>query len=180
MDTTARRSTYYMIDPPTPSPVVSFTEAAMFNEHQLREVIKTSIQEGFRHIDCAKLYSGLPEELIGQALQEAMQQYNVDRQDIFITCQIKDISNFTTHVTKHVLRQCKKSLKNLKLDYIDLYLVSYVADEDSFRLIWSAMESLVDKGLVKSIGVTDVSMLDIMDMLQYARIRPVCPYPSTA
>ena len=164
---------------------------AMFNEPQMiKQVIKNSIKEGFKHIDCAKLYSGIPEEQIGQAIKEALQMYNVKREEIYITSSLRDIPSHTIMLEKGentvkqeyeelIGNQCTSSLKQLGVEYLDLLLVNYDADdEERFKNIWCAMENLVDQGLVKSIGVNNISVLEIHEMLSWARIRPVCPYPS--
>lgn len=79
---------------------------------------------------------------------------------------------------------CRESLRKLRLDYIDLYLVHWVRpvfDWDSptwavqgpaHHVIWSKMEALVDAGLTKSIGVSNCVMPMLADMMAYARIKP--------
>ena len=75
--------------------------------------------------------------------------------------------------------QIKESLKQLKLDYLDLYLIHW--PDGYFREakmpiheVWPQMESLVEKGLTKSIGISNFNVQMTLDLLTYARIQPVC------
>jgi len=140
-------------------------------------MVKRAILEyGYRHIDTAKCYNN--EEEIGEALQEVMAA-GVPREELYITTKLwhDDYDN--------VEAACRESLRKLKLDYVDLYLVHWVRpiinfESDNFELsgppkhvLWQRMEALVDAGLTKSIGVSNCIINMLADMLAYARIKPV-------
>jgi diketogulonate reductase-like aldo/keto reductase len=154
--------------------------------------VKTAIKEGYRHIDCAAVY--LNEKQVGISLQEALKENNLKREDVFITSKLWN----TYHKKEHVRKACEKTLKDLQLQYLDLYLIHWpiafepVSDElnsssdimkrdengkaklakVSIQETWRAMEQLVDDGLVKSIGVSNFTIPLLHDLLSYARIKP--------
>ncbi len=148
---------------------------------------------GYRHIDCAAIYRN--EKEIGVAFKNIFSGGKLKREDVFITSKLWN----TEHARKDVLTACKLTLKNLELDYLDLYLMHWgVAalpdasepvvilnareewvDEGvlrtaavSIRETWEAMEELVKLGLVRSIGVSNFTAPMIVDLLTYAEIPP--------
>ena len=134
---------------------------------------------GYRHIDCAKAYENETE--IGSAFKSIFTSGSkISRNDIFVTSKL---SNFD-HRPKDVLKACKKTLSDLKLTYLDLYLMHWgivfridstgkqKIDPISIQETWIEMEKLVRKGLVKSIGVSNFTAAMIIDLLTYAKIKP--------
>lgn len=137
----------------------------------------------YTHIDCAAIYKNEAE--IGAAFEKSFQK-GIRREDIFITSKLWN----TMHEANDVEQACKQTLTDLKLDYLDLYLmhwgVAFPKEESgttnkngiaslakvSVQQSWEAMQSLVHKGLVKSIGVSNFTTLAILDMLTYAQILP--------
>ena len=141
------------------------------------QAVKYAITEAnYTHIDCASAYSNQPE--IGQVFSEIIGS-KINRSDIFITSKLWN----TDHKSGNVLKACKKTLSDLKLDYLDLYLVHWglpFKNDSSFELepvsiqeTWLAMEDLVTKGLVKSIGVSNFTVMMLVDLLNYAKVKPV-------
>ncbi|OMO74426.1 Aldo/keto reductase [Corchorus capsularis] len=153
----------------------------------IRDLIINSIKLGYRHFDCAADYKN--EFEVGQALSEAIDTGLVKREELFITTKLWN----TDH--GHVLEACKNSLKKLQLDYLDLYLVHFPVatkhtgigvngspmDEDgvldidttiSLETTWRAMEDLVSKGLVRSIGISNYDVFLTRDCLAYAKVKP--------
>lgn len=141
---------------------------------------------GYRHIDCAATYRN--EEEVGEALHKAISSGSVKREDLFITSKLWN----TEHHPDNVETACRKTLSDLKLDYLDLYLmhwgVAFVPADDPEPLdksgkvrrqkvpileTWRVMESLVEKGLVKSIGVANFTAVLLNDLLAGAKIKPV-------
>jgi alcohol dehydrogenase (NADP+) len=142
---------------------------------------------GYRHFDCASIYGN--EHLIGQALAR-IQSGGVKRQDFWVTSKVWN----DKHGEEDVIASCRKSLAELQLDYLDLYLVHWPfpnyhapgcdADSrspdakpyihESYMKTWRAMERLVDMGLVRHIGSSNMTVPKLRRVLADARIKPAC------
>ena len=129
--------------------------------------LRSAIELGYRLIDTAIMYRN--EAVIGKAVKES----NIDRSEFFLTTKIpadKEYIETDEHVIKHV----EKSLKNLNTDYIDLYLIHFPLDSNEENLrVWRVLETFVDKGMIKSIGVSNFNEDQLAYLLQHARIKPV-------
>lgn len=142
-------------------------------------------QSGYRHIDCASIYGN--EKEIGETLTGILNTV-VKRGDLFITSKLWS----TDHRPEHVEEACKKTLADLHLEYLDLYLMHFgiafkrggdlepldengkvITDTVSIQETWQAMEDLVKRGLVKSIGVSNFTTTMLLDLLTYAKVKPV-------
>lgn len=146
--------------------------------------VKKALECGYRHIDCAHCYGN--EEEVGEAFSSVWESGQVKREDVFITSKlwVKDMQK------DHVKDACKLTLKNLQLDYLDLYLIHLpnqlsrdlktgipLCEEDKKYVIgytdegywqcWQAMEELVDEGLVKSIGISNMTIKKIENLLAH-------------
>ena len=129
---------------------------------------------------------------MGQALKEAIDEGIVTREELFITTKLAN----THHGPENVERALRNSLANLALEYVDLYLMhtpmgwKFMGDEPEngnpvdangipifsdvdYVDTWKAMESLVDLGLAKSIGVSNFNSLQLKRVIDVARIKPV-------
>ncbi|XP_063785148.1 rho crystallin-like isoform X2 [Pseudophryne corroboree] len=132
------------------------------------EAVKVALEVGYRHIDCAFLYGNEVE--VGRAIKEKIADGTVKREDVFYTGKLWSNS----HTPDRVRPALEKSLKDLQLDYMDLFLIHtplevkpgddlYPVDENGkciyhntdLRDTWKAMEECKDAGLVKSIGVSN-------------------------
>lgn len=148
--------------------------------------VKVAIEAGYRHVDCAWVYDN--EEEVGQAVAEKIADGTIKREDIFITTKIWD----THHSRERVKLNVEKSLKKLKLSYLDLALVhwptSFKEGDDNFpknengKIIfayhdlinetWKGMEDLVEAGLARNIGVSNFNSQQIQRVLDAAKIKP--------
>lgn len=139
----------------------------------------------YSHIDCAHVYENEPQ--VGEAFQRVFSRSARKREDVFITSKLWNYD----HAKADVRTACEKTLQDLQLEYLDLYLMHCgvasphdgriePVDKDGFlipakvsvRETWEAMEELVDAGLVKAIGISNFTAPMIVDLLTYARIVP--------
>ena len=152
---------------------------------QVAEAVKGAAAAGYRHFDCASVYSNEAE--VGASLEE-IQQGGVKREELWITSKLWN----DKHAEDDVIASCRKSLADLRLDYLDLYLVhwpfpnfhppgcdvtSRSADAKpyihaNYMKTWRKMEELVDLGLVKHIGTSNMTIPKLKLVLRDARIKP--------
>ncbi len=147
--------------------------------------VEDAIMSGYRMIDCAACYGN--EELIGESFEKVFKA-GIKREDMFIISKLWN----DRHGKGDVLYSCAKTLKDLHLDYLDLYFVHwpfpnyhppgcdvdtrnpnsrpYIHEE--FMECWRQMERLVDMGLVKHIGVSNVTIPKLKLILRDCRIKP--------
>lgn len=147
---------------------------------------RDALQAGFRHFDCAERYQN--EREVGQALQAELAAGGVAREDIFVTTKLWN----TNHRPERVEPAFEASLNKLGLDYLDLYLIhtpfafqpgdnqdprdpdgNVIYDREVTLLdTWRAMESLVDHGKCRAIGLSDVGLDEVKSIYDSARIKP--------
>ncbi|KAJ6911580.1 hypothetical protein NC652_022006 [Populus alba x Populus x berolinensis] len=150
---------------------------------ETKTAILQAIEIGHRHFDTATLY--LTEEPLGEAIAEALSRGLIrSRDELFITSKLwcSDAHGDL------VLPALKKSLRNLQLEYLDLYLIHWPVSSRSgtyefpinkgdllpmdFNSVWEAMQECQDLGLTKSIGVSNFSCKKLSDILAFAKIPP--------
>ncbi|XP_078372437.1 aldo/keto reductase slr0942-like isoform X2 [Oculina patagonica] len=157
------------------------------NKGEVGKAVRLALQYGYRHIDCAQAYGN--EDEIGEALAEVFKEGKLKREDVFITSKLW----CNCHAPEDVLPACQETLRNLQLDYLDLYLINlpcaFKKDVLFPRCIaggvigyspkgiaktWKAMEKLVDKGLCKAIGISNFTAKKTKTLLKTAKIVPAC------
>ena len=153
-----------------------------------------AVRAGYRHFDSAADYANEAET--GEGIAQAIEEGLVKRDELWITSKLWN----TFHAPEHVEEACRKTLADLRLDCLDLYLIHFpialeyvpietryppewLFDPDAVKPVmkrasvplhetWAAMEALVDNGLVKRIGVCNYNSALIHDLMSYARIKP--------
>jgi len=152
---------------------------------QVAEAVKGAAEVGYRHFDCASVYGNEAE--IGASF-EAILEGGVKREELWITSKLWN----DMHGEEDVIASCRRSLKDLRLDYLNLYLVhspfpnfhapgcevsSRSPDAKpyihaNYMKTWRAMERLVEMGLVRQIGSSNMTIPKLKLLLRDARIKP--------
>ena len=155
--------------------------------NQVAQAVKEAILLGYRHIDCASVYGN--EHNIGTVLSELIKR-GLKREEIWVTSKVWN----NMHGKGRVIESCKRSLKDLQLDYLDLYLVHWPFPNhhapgvdagsrdphavpyihENYMKTWREMEQLVDMGLVRNIGTSNMTIPKLKLLLRDAVIRPAC------
>jgi diketogulonate reductase-like aldo/keto reductase len=148
--------------------------------------VTTAVEVGFRHLDAAERYRN--EALVGAALKDLFAAGTVRREELFVTTKLWN----NNHRPERVKPALQASLDRLGLDAVDLYLVHTpfafqpgddqdprhprgdVIYDDGVTLeeTWAAMEALVDEGLSRAIGLSDIGVERTREIIDTARIKP--------
>lgn len=151
-----------------------------------KQATKAALEVGFRHLDCAERYRN--EEAVGDAIREAFKAGTLQREDLFVTTKLWN----TNHRPERVRPAFDASRRRLKLDYVDCYLIhtpfafqpgdeqdprdehGRVIYDSGVTLVetWRALERLVDDGQCKSIGLSDITLEKLREIVAVARIKP--------
>lgn len=191
-----RPSTHGSVDPGLVPQKVLYTGARMpaiglgtfGSDHvtgpEVAAAVEGAAAVGYRHFDCASVYGN--EHEIGFALQQILR--TTKRDELWITSKLWN----DKHGENDVIPSCRQSLTDLRLDYLDLYLVHWPfpnyhppgcdvtsRNKDAkpyihaeFMKTWRKMEELVDSGLVRHIGTSNMTVPKLRPLLRDARIKP--------
>ncbi len=153
-------------------------------EGEVYQAVKDAVRVGYRHIDCAAIYGNEAE--IGQAISELIKSGEVKRDQLWITSKVWNDS----HKKEHVEPALKKTMSDLQLDYLDLYLmhwpvaikkgVGFPRSSDDFLSLddvplletWDAMIDLKGKGLIRHIGVSNFNIPKLKHLSADSRQKP--------
>ncbi len=155
-----------------------------YGSEEIAEAVYGAVKYGYRFIDCASVYQN--ENRIGRVLERLFSENAVERKALFIT------SKVWNDMHDRVLESCKKSLADLGLEYVDLYFVhwpfpNYHApgcagdsrnpdsrpfSAEEFMNTWRQCEELVDRGLVRYIGMSNMTIAKLEAVLPLCRIQP--------
>lgn len=151
---------------------------------EVKKAVKDALYAGYRHIDTAASYGN--EKEIGEAMQEVFDEGSILREDVFITSKLWNDS----HQEGYVIPAIQESLKDLQLDYLDLYLihwpvafrpdVDFPEKPDDFLSLeevpiietWKQMEKAKDEGYTRHIGVSNFSEKKLRNLIEKAKVKP--------
>ncbi|WFU42339.1 aldo/keto reductase [Bradyrhizobium sp. CB82] len=156
------------------------------DQNATKQATRAALEAGFRHLDCAERYRN--EAAVGEAIQDAFKAGTLRREDLFVTTKLWN----TNHRPERVKPAFDASRRRLQLDTIDCYIIHtpfafQPGDEqdprdDRGQVIydpgvtlaetWQALERLVEDGRCKSIGLSDVTLEKLREIVAVARIRP--------
>jgi diketogulonate reductase-like aldo/keto reductase len=151
-----------------------------------KQATKAALEVGFRHLDCAERYRN--EEAVGDAIQEAFKAGTLQREELFVTTKLWN----TNHRPERVKAAYDASRQRLRVDYIDCYIIhtpfafkpgdepdprdeqGRVIYDSGVTLLetWQALERLVDEGHCRSIGLSDITLEKLREIVLAARIKP--------
>lgn len=151
---------------------------------EVGRAVREAIRIGYRHIDCASIYGNEAE--IGEALSSAIDEGLVRREDLWITSKLW----CNAHAREDVVPAARRSLEDLRLEALDLYLVHWpigvrrdvvmarsasdfaTGDDVALAETWRGMEEVAELGLARAIGVSNFSARKLRDVAASARRRP--------
>ncbi len=151
-----------------------------------KQATKAALEAGFRHFDAAERYRN--EAAVGEAMREVFEAGTVRREEVFVTTKLWN----TNHRPERVKPALEGSLRRLQLDYVDSYVIhtpfafqpgddqdprdehGHVIYDSGVTLIdtWRALEPLVDEGRARSIGLSDIKLETLKEIVAAARIKP--------
>lgn len=190
--------------PLSPAPVLTLADGGRFPsvglglwklpQAETPAVVREAIRLGYRHLDCACDYGNEPQA--GEGIAAALRDQLCRRDELWVTSKLWN----TYHEPQHVRAACERSLRDLRLDYLDLYLVHFpialafvpfdvryppewfhdpAASQPAMKPIrvpyadtWGAMEELQRAGLVKRIGVCNLNISALREVLAGCSLRP--------
>ena len=163
-------------------PCVGFGTWQSADGNEAYNAVLSALKNGYRHIDTATAYEN--EESVGRAINDFMRESGVKREEIFVTTKLWN----DDHGYDSAKSAIEKSLKKLNLDYLDLYLIHWPNPlkfrdcwEQKNAESWKAMEESYEKGLLRSIGVSNFCERHFDALFETAKIRPmvnqikICP-----
>ncbi len=157
-----------------------------YSPEQVSGAVENAIEAGYKLFDCAEVYGN--ENLIGEVFEKAFQAGKIRREDIFVTSKVWN----NHHAAGEPTKALQRSLKDLKLSYVDAYFVhwpfpNYHApgcdgdsrnpdsrpfSQDEFLGVWRELEALYDHGLTRHLGMSNMTLSKLEAVLPHCRVKP--------
>jgi diketogulonate reductase-like aldo/keto reductase len=135
---------------------------------ECKDAVLTALKLGYKHIDTAMAYEN--EEEVGEAIAEAIESGIITRDELFVTTKLRKPHAIGFGEAQ---KRCQESLKNLGLEYVDLYLIHAPSEDPEHRKpTWKGMEECLKNGLTKAIGVSNYGTHHLDKMRSYATFMP--------
>ncbi|WP_417198025.1 aldo/keto reductase [Bizionia sp.] len=152
--------------------------------NEVYNAVLSAIKIGYRHIDCAAAYGN--EKEVGNAIAESIKQGLVTREDLWVTSKLWNAS----HGEENVIPALNQTLEDLQLDYLDLYLIHWPValkkgtempekasdfiplSEVPLTNTWKGMETALEQGLAKHIGVSNFNENHLKEIMATAVHQP--------
>ncbi|MGN0726010.1 MAG: aldo/keto reductase [Treponema sp.] len=155
-------------------PCIGFGTWQSADGDECYNAVTAALECGYRHIDTAEGYGN--EESVGRAISDFLKKNTCKRSDLFITTKLHN--NF--HSYEEAKNAIEKSLKDLQLEYLDLFLIHWPNPiktrqtwQQSNAAAWKAMEEAVKAGKIRSLGISNFRSHHIEELLKTAVIKPV-------
>ena len=142
-------------------PSIGFGTYKSGSDEETEKIVSYALEVGYRQIDTASFYGN--EVGIGNGIKSS----NVDREDIFLVTKLWN----DDHGYDKTIEAFNKSLENLQVDYIDLYLIHWPNKLNNET--WKAFEYLYESGKVKAIGVCNFKIGHLEELMKNAKIKPM-------
>lgn len=136
------------------------------------KAVSVALQTGYRHLDCAAIYGN--EKEVGNGIKDGLETAGLHRSNVWITSKLWN----DHHQTDQVEQGLDKTLSDLGLEYLDLYLMHWPVTSSggknyiNFLDTWLAMEKLLDTGKVRHIGVSNFSPHQLKQLLDQTTVKP--------
>ena len=143
-------------------PSVGFGTWQIFPNGRAKSAVLAALEAGYRHVDTARIYGN--ETGVGQAISES----GINRKEIFVTTKLWSHSLGYSNAHKAI----DKSLKRLKMEYVDLYLIHFPSNEKRLES-WRAFEEIYSSGKAKAVGVSNFTVRHLQELMDKFSVVPV-------